>query len=268
MNFIEKCRRTRRDRAAGLIFRWRVSRGSFWRTFTAVLLAVGVFAGTASVIRVKEIRVNRMPRENYRITMLTPGHEGSRAELEWVRRNSTFLDRWEPEVESGLQAQLAALEADLIERTKYQSLLLEAPKSAREIPLPELFALTRPRLPKLRGVTARVVGFPRVEVRVFAEAKGSLEKRWMSVTPLLSELLSKGNPRKYLGFERRFRLSIDAAGAVIFCRPLDGEKSELDADLGRWLRQQRCRPQNPAVGEEWGEVRVAVRGMPLGKEAP
>ena len=107
-----------------------------------------------------------------------------------------------------------------------------------------------------------------MEVRVFAEATGSHEKRWMSVTPLLSELLSKCNPRKSLWCARRFRLSIDAAGAVIFCRPLDGEKSELDADLGRWLRQQRWRPQNPAVGEEWGEVRVAVRGMPLGKEAP
>jgi hypothetical protein len=113
-----------------------------------------------------------------------------------------------------------------------------------------------------------VVEFPRVEVRVFAEAKGALEKRWVSATPLLRELLSKGNPRKFLGFERRFRLSVDAAGTVIFCRPLDGEKSELDADLGRWLRQQRCRTANPVLGEEWGEIRVAVRGMPLGREAP
>jgi hypothetical protein len=268
MNFIEKCRRTRRDRAAGLVFRWRVSRGSFWRTLTAVMLAVGVFAGAASIFQVKEIRVNRLPRETYRITMLTPGHEGSRAELEWVRRNSTFLDRWEPEVESGVQAQLAALEADLIERTKYQSLLLNAPKTTRAVPLPELFDLARPRLPKVGRERARVVEFPRVEVRVFAEAKGALKNRWMSDPPLLSELLSKGTPRKFLGFERRFRLCVDAAGAVIFCRPLDGEKSDLDADLGRWLRQQLWRPANPALGEEWGEILVAVRGKPLGREAP
>ena len=159
MNFIEKCRRTRRDRAAGLVFRWRVSRGSFWRTLTAVILAVGVFAGAASIFQVQEIRGNRLPRETYRITMLTPGHEGSRAELEWVRRNSTFLDRWEPEVESGVQAQMAALEADLSERTKYQSLLLNAPKTTRVVPLPELFDLARPRLPKVGPERGRVVEF-------------------------------------------------------------------------------------------------------------
>lgn len=273
MNELEKCRRTRRDRAAGLVFRWRVSRGSFWRTLLAVTLTAGVFAGAASLFQVRELAVVRQPRESYALTILDPGHEGSRAELEWVRRNSPFLDRWEPDVESRAEAQLAAMEAELVARTRYQPLLLRAPEITKVIPLPELFDPSRPRLPEVSREMGRVVAPPAVEVRVFAEATGALKERWRSSELLLGELLTerepKERPEEYLGLERRFLIGLDAAGSVVFCRALSSKtERDLDQELAGWLRMQRCEPAGLGAGEERGEIQVTIRGIPLEKEAP
>lgn len=270
-----KCRRTRRDEAAGLIFRWRVARGSRTRGLFAVLIATGLFALGASFIQVKGKTVRIEHRETARITILTAGQDSSRPWFEWARRNSPFLDRWEPEVDNALREHMAELEDELIARSKYQPLLWPMPEITKEVPLPELFDPARPRLPPVKREMVRVIAPPTVEARVFTEVAGPLELRWENPSRPLHELLPKAGPeeeasrpRELLGLERRFLVIADPKGVVIFCQSLDPTESKLDAPLSRWLHQQRLKADEGAPEQEWGEVRVAVRGAPTEREKP
>lgn len=268
-----KCRRTRRDEAAGLIFRWRVARGSRTRGLFAVLIATGLFALGASFIQVKGKTVRIEHRETARITILTAGQDSSRPWFEWAHRNSPFLDRWEPEVDNALREHMAELEDELIARSKYQPLLWPMPEITKEVPLPELFGPSRPRLPPVRREMARVIAPPTVEARVFTEVAGPLELRWENPSRALHELLPKAGeeasrPRELLGLERHFLVIADPKGVVIFCQSLDPTESKLDAPLSRWLHQQRLKADEGAPEQEWGEVRVAVRGASTEREKP
>ena len=48
--------------------------------------------------------------------------------------------------------------------------------------------------------------------------------------------------------ERLEALIPSSAGVIEFCQSLDPDGSELDVDLGRWIRRQRVEPSG--VGEE------------------
>ena len=111
-----KCRLTVRDEEAGLLFRWRIGRGSVRRTMMAIVLAAVLCVVGALLVRVEGSQEDRGRREAARITVLTPGSEASRRWLAWARQEAPFLDRWEPTGDGTLQVRMERLETILLDR--------------------------------------------------------------------------------------------------------------------------------------------------------
>ncbi|MEC8941567.1 MAG: hypothetical protein VYC95_02475 [Verrucomicrobiota bacterium] len=267
-----KCRRTVEDEEAGLLFCWRIGRGSVRRTMMAIVLAAVLCIVGALLVRVEGSQENRGRREATRITVLTPGSEASRRWLAWARQEAPFLDRWEPTGDGTLQVRMERLEANLLAETRHETLLHPSAERPVGSDLPPILDPIRPGLPQLKKNMARLKAAIEVEGHLIAEVDEGLRERWGDPPPAspVRDLLAEGQdqperlqPRELLGLDRRFRVSVNERGMIETCQVLDPEEREVDDLIARWLRGQRLKPGQDAL--VWGEVRVRVRGVPGGE---
>jgi len=258
-----------RDKEAGLLFGWRIARGSARRTMMAVVLATVLCVVGAVLVRVEGSQENRGRRAATRITVLIPGSEASRRWLAWARQEAPFLDRWEPTGDGTLQVRMERLEAILVAETKHEALLHPSAERPGGSDLPPILDPVRPRLPLLKQNMARLKAPIEVEGYLMTEVDEALRERWGNPPPASSvaDLLAEGwdepkgvHPRELLGLNRRFRVSVNGHGMIETCQVLDPDERELDDLIARWLRGQRLKAgQDDLV---WGEIRVRVHGVP------
>lgn len=269
-----KCLRTVQDQEAGLLFRWRIGRGSVRRTIVAVVLAAVIYGVGILLVRVEGSQEVRTGREAARVTVLTPGSEASRRWLAWARREAPYLDRWEPIVDETLRGRMKEIEAVLLAETRHEALLHPLEERVVESRLPPILDPIRPQLPQLKGRPARVKALIEVEGHIIAEADEALRERWGDSSPTspVGDLLAEGQagpegvrPRELLGLERRFLVSVNRRGVIETCQVLDPDDQKLDDLLARWLRGQRMKPGKDEL--LWGEIRIRVRGL-RGEERP
>lgn len=268
-----KCRLTVRDEEAGLLFRWRIGRGSVRRTMMAIVLAAVLCVVGALLVRVEGSQEDRGRREAARITVLTPGSEASRRWLAWARQEAPFLDRWEPTGDGTLQVRMERLETILLAETRHEARLHPSAERPVRSDLPPILDPVRPRLPQLKQNMARLKTAIEVEGHIITEADEALRERWGNPPPAspVRDLLAEGQnqpegvqSRELLGLDRRFRVSVNQHGMIETCQVLDPDERELDDLLARWLRGQRLKPgQDELV---WGEIRVRVRGVSGGEK--
>ena len=108
-----KFRRRQGDIESGLLFGWRTPGGSFGRTLVGVFVATVLFAGAASVLRVR-IPIAVLPSpEAVQLIVLDPDDELSRELIDWARFHSPYPDRWDPSGTGILESEMDAIEAAL-----------------------------------------------------------------------------------------------------------------------------------------------------------
>ena len=269
-----KCRRTLRDEEAGLLFRWRVGRGSTRRMVMAVVLALVMCGLGVMLIRVEGGQAQADLRDAGRVTVLTPGTDASRRWLEWARQEAPYLDQWEPAVEGTLQVRMQRFESSLLRQVRHEPLLRPAVDRTVRVELPTILDPLRPPLPEVKREMERSAARTEVEAHLFTEASASLRERWGNPPPtspvhaLIGDAQGDDRealrPRELLGLERRFRGAVNRRGIIETCQPLGAGDSVLDAIISRWLRAQRL-----AIGTEnlvWGDIEVHVRGRKPGLE--
>lgn len=255
---IQRRRQRRRDRdvAAGVGFSWRVSRSSLRRLVAGVLVASGLFAAGASLIRVERPMSRAESRESARVVMLAGDDAASRELLDWARFHSPFPDRWDPAHIGGLEARMEEVSATLEERGAYEARLRPRLVESPEMVLPGLvsgqsvarMALPRPdRPPEPAGVHQRV--------EVTAAGEGALAERWGRHRLAWDA----ENARMLLGRSARFMVGVTPGGVVEFCLLEEGISEEVDPLLERWLRTRRLEPADGAGEISWGLVRVSFQ---------
>ncbi len=263
-----KCLRTLQDEEAGLLFRWRIGRGSIRRTMVAVLLAAVLCGAGILLVRVEGSQGIRNGREAARVTVLTPGSEASRRWLAWAHQEAPYLDRWEPFTGGALRARMDRIEALLLAETRHEALLHPAEQRSVKRRLPPILDPIRPGLPQVKRAPERLEAFMEEECYITAKADGVLRARWGDPSPSspMRDLLMEGRAdhegmrsRELLGLERRFLVSVNRRGVIETCQVLDPDDRKLDELLARWLRRQRLKPGKEEL--VWGEVRVGVRGL-------
>ncbi len=262
-------RRVLQEKEAGLVFSWRVGRGSVRRTMMAVVLATVIFTTGILLLRVEGSEQVRGRREAARMMVLVPGSEASKRWLSWARQEAPGLDRWELELGGRLQGRMEGLEMALMRETRHEALLYPPEEMTRRSLLPPIIDVDRPSLPQMERDTVAKRGGGMIEGQITMEVCGALRERWSdySMHTVSGQLLKEGNeaeggvrPRDLLGLDRRFLISVNRRGEIETCLVLNPEDQELDELLARWLRRQCLNP-----GEEdllWGRVRVQVRGLP------
>lgn len=247
-----------------MVFAWRVPGGSFRRMAIGVLVASGLFAGAASLVRVKGPDRRAVPRESARVVVLRTSdpasqeYPASRELLDWARFHSPFPDRWEPAPEGRLSAEMAQVTIDLEQESSYEARLR-----------PRLVVPEEPQLPGLIGgapfgiavlappdAGERLVAVD-LPVHAVSVAEDELAKRWGR----RAARWEGDNALELMGSEARFMVGVTPEGVVEMCMLVDKSESvskESDADLERWLREQKLEPDAKSDGMVWGMVRIRL----------
>lgn len=258
MKEIRRSRRQLRDEEAGLVFAWRIRGSSFSRMVMAVLIAVGCFAATASVLRIQPKSLHQGNREAGRFTVLWSDDPASHQVLEWARQQSPFPDRWEVRGTKALEAELARIRSELDAISRYQPQVWGRPPRQNSVSsLPGGLGVIPGRLPTVERapeVTA-VEQLPRL-VRSVASGQGSLAERWGRI----ETVWERDDPSALLDREVSFWVGVEPDGRVMFCLLLDGVEDTLDRELKRWVRGHRAAPDPEADGPIWDVVRVTLDG--------
>ncbi len=243
---------------AGMVFAWRVPGGSFGRMMIGVLVASGLFAGAASMVRLKGPKQREQARESARIVVLRANDPASRELLDWARIHSPFPDRWEPAPEGRLASMMAEVTEYLEEQSAYEARLRPRLVVPEKVSLPGLIgddleiamALEESR----SGAQPHAVDLP---VKAISVAVNGLAKRWGR----RSVDWERDNAAELMGSEARFMVGVTPEGRIEMCMLVDKSKGlskEADIEMERWLRGQKAEPDPEAGGLVWGMIRIRL----------
>jgi hypothetical protein len=247
-----------READAGLVFGWRAPGGSFGRTVVGVMVAGGLFAGTASIVRVKGPERRQEAREAARIVVLRASDAASRELLDWARFHSPFPDRWEPAPGGRLAERMAEVTSYLEKQSAYEARLRPRLVEPEEPALPGLIADV-PEVTMTLGESrdgARPVAV-KLPVKAISEAVTGLGERWGRRVADWE----RDNAAELMGSEARFMVGVTPGGDVELCMLVDKSRAlskQADVELERWIRGQELAPDPEAEGLVWGMVWIRL----------
>lgn len=264
-----KFRRRQDDIESGLLFAWRTPGGSFGRTLVGVFVATVLFAGAASVLRVRIPMAVLPSPEAVQLIVLDPDDELSRELIDWARFHSPYPDRWDPSGTGILEGEMDAIEAALAASCIYESKLLPRIESVLTDALPGLVDLEPYPLPASTAqVTVPLKANIVKSLQAVFRANGVLKDRWGVMRLPWGGKDSSG----MVGLESSFLLGVKPDGRIDFCLPLEGAGGDVDEKLQGWLRGQRLEEDAEATEVIFDVVVVRFEETPpepnLGEEAP
>ena len=255
-----KMRRRQRDVDAGLVFAWRVPGGSLGRLVFGVLVASGLFAGAASMVRIKGPTPREESREAARIVVLRADDPASRELLDWARFHSPFPDRWEPTGHGHLEARMRDLTEELEEAGQYQARLRPRVVDPARSTLPGLMDLAARMIPPSRAGAdgPRLVAVD-VPVEAVSVASDGLQERWGRRTADWEG----DDAQSLMGRQARFMVGVTPDGEVSTCLLIDGVGEDTDLILENWLRRQVLLAEEGVSADlTWGMVRIQIQAKP------
>lgn len=250
MMFSQK-KRTQRDREAGLVFRWRGGLGdNNGGLLFAVLVALGFFGFlfwtvdfTSSADAVSEVQTAEL---------LVMGDLTPEMKL-WSDQASPFPPRWDPlqdqkneqRVNQGLQELLAKM-------TQYDLPWRELPKVDIPVTSPPLLEPRKMVLGPLPAATMTMMPSTKGKLSPILLALGEFKERLPEQPePFLFEV-----PVEAYGQKMNFLVTLDEAGRVTQCAPVDWQDGVLNRQLENWVRRQQFRKSDAANAV--GEIMVKI----------
>lgn len=253
MMLFSRYKKLKRDREAGLVFRWRGGDGgNRGGLVLAIALSSGAFALAFLGVELEAPAQSLEPRRVAKITLL---NELSPELSQWVAQQSPFPSRWDPvsDVENNARV-AAALEQTYVKISAPPSPWISMPAVEEEASEPSLLEVGVAELGDLPKATITKVSERGAELAIVLEFRGSLAKRLGEKhTPFQGEI-----PKQRYGEKLRFALSVDTAGRVLYCVPVEWRDDTFAKRVENWLRLQQFSAAPEAAGLDFSEVIISV----------
>lgn len=239
-------KRQKRDREAGLIFRWRGARRHHTGKILALMITVGVFGFFIYAVRIDADQSPPVSQRTGTVFMINDDDPNCYQLLVQIEERSPFPRRWDPAYDTATMGRVERRVGRLTGKTWTYS--------PRLIPLPAVD--DGRRLPSVVEPGSALLGHslrtweladdgaeqrPGAEVLVFARlaADGPLRQRLPEGRLVLPRALAEEN---WYGQTLRFLIGVDENGVVESCLSLSSETMELvkpserEKQLSAWLR--------------------------------
>ncbi|MBK1830329.1 hypothetical protein JIN77_06310 [Verrucomicrobiaceae bacterium R5-34] len=270
MFFLSK-RRQRRDREAGLIFRWRGAKKHHAGKLVALMITVGFFAFSMYAIRVSGVEAPLASKRTASVFMINEDDPNCLNLLAQVEERSPFPRRWDPAFDEETMSRIQQGTQQLAGRAwSYEPELAPLPTIESDDRLP---SIVEPNASLLGNLVQSWEVAPRegahaeqgeLFVRAKITADASIQKRLPTTSPALpQELVAE----EWFGQSFRFLMGIDADGVVRGCVALSAETleavkpSDKQKLLAAWLRVQRFLPDDSKSPATIGVLELEIEAL-------
>lgn len=253
MLFFKK-KKQKRDREAGLVFRWRGVRKHHLGKFVALGFAASLFVFLAYSVRIEGMEQRLLSKETGTVIYLDPDDSAIRKLMFDIEEQSPFPARWDPAQDRAHLTKISNMVNEVVGKPwMYEAELIPVPmKGDTSSSLASIVDTNTGLLSGLRNdwqdteVSPELPVVGDLFVRAHLRASRGLADRlnhqeWSLPAHLVSE--------DWFGQSFRFLVSIDSEGVVRSCLLLPGgsmgviRAGERQQELGVWIRGQRFKQQ-------------------------
>ncbi|NWK56895.1 hypothetical protein HW115_14825 [Verrucomicrobiaceae bacterium N1E253] len=246
--FFLRHKKQKRDRGAGLVFRWRGAKRHHASKVYAFLLSAGFFSFAVYALRVEGLRSPLLTKRTGDVVLLNEGNPYCASLMLQIEERSPFPLRWDPAQDVETMGRIGSAAMALEGRVwDYRPALAEVPEPLPSTALPSVVVRGASLFD---GLIADEVDGSEPEVRhpdlqdLVLSAEMSADASLQSVIPagplpLPRDLIAD----EWFGQSFRFLIGVDARGVVRGCLPLSGGNMEVAKPtakqkwLAAWLRR-------------------------------
>jgi len=270
MFFLSK-RRQKRDRDAGLIFRWRGARKYHTGKLLALMITVGFFAFSVYAIRIGGTETPLVSKRTASVFMINEDDPDCLTLLVQIEERSPFPRRWDPAYDAEAMSRVSQGTDQLLGKTwNYQPVLEPLPTESSELILP---SIVEPDANLLGNITrtwevAALENPDQERGELFVRAKITADAAIQTRLPKKSQALPQELvAEEWFGQSFRFLIGIDSKGVVRGCIPLSAETleavkpSDKQKLLAAWLRIQRFLPGDPDQPTTIGVLELEIEAL-------